>query len=290
MKKYIKLLRLKHWLKNFLIFLPIFFSGRIFNLNDIEICLLAFFIFSLTSSIVYIINDIEDVDKDKKHPIKKNRPIASGEISIKNATLIIGLLIICLLFLNYYIFIISKSVIVILMPIIYIIINILYSKFLKNIPILDVFIIVCGFLIRLLYGAVVINVNVSKWLYLVVIFLSFYLGFGKRRNEIIKNGNKSRSVLKYYTKDFLDKNMYVCLGLAIVAYSLWSVDPVTITRVGNDYLFLTIPLVMIILQIYSLDIEKESFGDPVEVLCSNKVLFSLAILYVLIMVFLIYII
>lgn len=290
MKEYIKLIRLKHWLKNFLIFLPIFFSGRIFNINYIKPTLLAFFIFSLTASVVYIINDIEDVEKDKKHPIKRDRPIASGKISIRNAIFIIVLFSLCLLFLNYYIFTITKSVISILLPIIYIIINILYSKFLKTIPILDVFIIVCGFLIRLLYGAVIIDINISKWLYLVIIFLSFYLGFGKRRNEIIKNGNKSRPVLKYYTKDFLDKNMYVCLGLAIVAYSLWSVDPVTVTRVGNDYLFLTIPFVMIILQIYSLDIEKESFGDPVEVLCSNKVLLSLAILYVLIMVFLIYIV
>lgn len=290
MKEYIKLIRLKHWLKNFLIFLPIFFSGRIFNINYIKPTLLAFFIFSLTASVVYIINDIEDVEKDKKHPIKRDRPIASGKISIRNAIFIIAFFSLCLLFLNYYIFIITQSVISILLPIIYIIINILYSKFLKTIPILDVFIIVCGFLIRLLYGAVIVDINISKWLYLVIIFLSFYLGFGKRRNEIIKNGNKSRPVLKYYTKDFLDKNMYVCLGLAIVAYSLWSVDPVTVTRVGNDYLFLTIPFVMIILQIYSLDIEKESFGDPVEVLCSNKVLLSLAILYVLIMVFLIYIV
>ena len=116
-----------------------------------------------------------------------------------------------------------------------------------------------------------------------IIFGSFYLGFGKRRNEIIKNGNKSRKVLSLYNKEFLDKNMYVCLGLAIVSYTLWCVDPATVARIGNDYLFWTIPLVMIILQLYSLNIEGNSHGDPIEVVLSDKKLIAIVILYVLVM-------
>ena len=107
-------------------------------------------------------------------------------------------------------------------------------------PIIDVVILVSGFVLRVMYGGIVVNVEVSKFLYLMVIFGSFYLGFGKRRNEILKNGDKSRRVLSYYNKEFLDKNMYVCLALAIVSYSLWCVDPSTISRIGNDYLFMTI--------------------------------------------------
>ena len=116
-----------------------------------------------------------------------------------------------------------------------------------------------------------------------IIFGSFFLGFGKRRNEIIKNGDKSRKVLKMYNQQFLDKNMYVSLGLAIVSYVLWCVDSNTIERIGNDYVFWTIPLVMIILLLYSLDIEGNSHGDPIEVVLSDKKLLITVLLYVITM-------
>ena len=122
-----------------------------------------------------------------------------------------------------------------------------------------------------------------------IIFGAFYLGFGKRRNEIIKNGKKSRKVLELYNKDFLDKNMYVAFSLAIVSYTLWCVDPTTIARIGNDYLFWTIPLIMVILQLYSLNIEGNSHGDPIEVVLSDKVLLGTVFIYAIAMVFLLYI-
>ena len=134
-----------------------------------------------------------------------------------------------------------------------------------------------------MYGGISINVEVSKYLYLMIIFGSFFLGFGKRRNEIIKNGDKSRKVLSMYNKEFLDKNMYVALALAVVSYTLWCVDPTTIERIGNDYIFWTIPLVMIILLLYSLDIEGNSHGDPIDVVLSDKKLIIAAIIYILAM-------
>ena len=134
-----------------------------------------------------------------------------------------------------------------------------------------------------MYGGIINNIEVSKWLYLMIIFGSFYLGFGKRRNEIIKNGEKSRKVLELYNKDFLDKNMYVSLALAVVSYTLWCVDSTTITRIGNDYLFWTVPLVLVILQLYSLNIEKDSHGDPIEVILEDKILIGAIVLYIIIM-------
>ena len=134
-----------------------------------------------------------------------------------------------------------------------------------------------------MYGGVAIDVEVSKYLYLMVIFGSFFLGFGKRRNEIIKNGDKSRTVLKMYNKDFLDKNMYVALALAIVSYTLWCVDMETVKRIGNDYIFWTIPLLMIIFQLYSLDIEGNSHGDPTDVILSDKKLLITVIIYMIMM-------
>ena len=296
MKNYLKLIRVKHWFKNILVFLPLFFSMNLFNRDYLLLTTLAFFIFCITSSIVYVINDISDVEKDRKHEIKKHRPLASGAISIKNAHLLIIFLLMVNIALIVLQSIIYKSVnnnigiIGILIPIVYLILNILYSKWLKNVPIIDVVILVSGFLLRVVYGGVIINVEISKWLYLMVIFGAFYLGFGKRRNEIIKNGDSSRKVLKYYNKEFLDKNLYVALGLAIVSYSLWTVDTLTITRLNSEYLFWTIPIIMIIFQLYSLDIERDSHGDPIEVVFSDKVLLATILLYIVIIVILVYVI
>lgn len=281
MSNYLKLIRIKHWLKNFLVFLPLFFSINILKFNLLVTTIIAFFIFSFTSSIVYVINDLSDIEKDKLHPIKKNRPLASGAISKSKAKVVIA--IICILQLLMMIFLYQKNnnILIFIIPIVYLILNILYSKGLKNIPIIDVVILVSGFVFRVMYGGVVTEVVVSKYLYLMIIFGSFYLGFGKRRNEIIKNGDKSRKVLALYNKEFLDKNMYVALSLAVVSYTLWCVDTTTISRIGNDYIFWTIPLLMVILQLYSLDIEGNSHGDPIEVILADKKLLVTIVLYII---------
>ena len=289
MKNYLKLIRVKHWLKNGLVFLPIFFSLNILNKEMLLTSVLAFFIFSFTSSIVYVTNDIADIDKDKLHPIKKNRPLASGKVSIKEAKLIRGILLIVL---GILLGIISKSIEsiwVLLIPVIYLVMNIAYSKKLKDIPIIDVVVIVTGFILRVIYGGLVINVEVSKYLYLMIIFGSFYLAFGKRRNEIMKNGDKSRTSLSLYNKEFLDKNMYVAFSLAIVSYILWCIDPTTIEHIGNSYIFWTIPLLMVILQLYSLNIEGNSYGDPIDVILSDKKLIICIILYMISMITIIYV-
>jgi len=290
MKEYLKLIRVKHWLKNFLVFLPIFFSINLLNPKYFFTCIVAFIIFSFSSSIVYVINDMNDVEKDRLHPIKKKRPLAAGTISIKQGKMVIGILVLLTAIMMGCIYVEVKNIVVILIPIIYILLNILYSKWLKNIPIIDVVILVSGFVLRVMYGGAVINVEVSKYLYLMIIFGSFYLGFGKRRNEIIKNGKKGRKVLELYNKEFLDKNMYVALALAVVSYSLWCVDPTTIARIGNDYLFWTIPLLMVIFQLYSLNIEGNSHGDPIEVVLSDKTLLGTILLYGISMVLLLYVI
>ena len=283
MMNYIKLIRVKHWLKNGLIFLPVFFSLNFLKINYITTCILGFFIFSFVSSIVYVINDMNDIEKDKLHPIKKERPLASGKVKPIEAKIIIGLLFVISMVLMIILYQQTENVFVFIIPFIYLIINLLYSFGFKNIPIIDVVIIVSGFVLRVMYGGVIIDVEVSKYLYLMIIFGSFFLGFGKRRNEIIKNGEKSRKVLEKYNEQFLDKNMYISLALAVVSYSLWCVDPTTVARIGNDYMFWTIPLVMIILQLYSLDIEGNSHGDPIEVILGDKKLLIVTIIYILVM-------
>lgn len=288
MKEYLKLIRVKHWLKNLLVLFPIFFNMNIHKIKYSKVLLLAFIVFCFTSSIIYVFNDISDIEKDKLHPTKKLRPLASGKISKKNAVITLITISFINIVLIGILYNINKSALVIIIPTIYIIMNLLYSKVLKNIPIIDVSIIVTGFVLRVMYGGIVTNVTVSKYLYLMIIFGAYFLAFGKRRNEMIKNGTKSRKSLKLYNKDFLDKNMYVMLSLAIVSYTLWCVDKETITRIGKDNIYWTIPIVILILEMYSLNIEKDSNGDPIEVILESKMLLVTIFIYFCIMTFMLY--
>ena len=255
--------------------MPLFFSISSFEVDTIVTALIGFLAFSLTASIIYCINDLKDIELDKKHPVKKNRPLASGKISVKCAYITIVTLIVIAGALCAYLFYKSGNIGSIIIPAVYLVLNLAYSLKLKNIPILDIVILSSGFLLRLMFGGSILDIEVSKYLYLTIIFGAFYLGFGKRRNEIIKNGNNSRKVLEYYNKEFLDKNMYVALTLAMVSYTLWTV----LSDASNDYLFWTVPLVLVIFQMYSLDIEGNSHGDPIEVVLSNKYLLLLIIVY-----------
>lgn len=269
---YIKLMRPKHYIKNLLVFLPLVFSGMLFKNNNFFITFIAFCCFCLMASSIYIMNDILDRKKDSKHDEKKKRPIASGRVSVGSAVVLI---ILCLLVLTALLVFSHISIYSIVFLALYLIINVAYSFGLKNIPILDVSIIAAGFVIRVLYGATALNIEVSNWLYLTILTGSFYLAMGKRRNEINKIGSKARGVLKYYNKDFLDKNMYMLLTMAIIFYSLWTIDNTIISHYHN-LLIWTVPLVIVISMKYSMDIEKNNFGDPTEIILSDVVLITLS--------------
>ncbi len=286
LKNYLKLIRIKHYLKNFLVFTPLLFSGNFFRGDYLLNTLLAFIAFSFTASVVYIINDIRDVEKDKLHPIKKNRPIASGKVSKIEGIVLAIILLIIAIGINLWIHASPFAFIVLFA---YLFMNIAYSFGLKNIPIIDILILSIGFLLRVFYGATILELNVSNWLYLTILSISFYLGLGKRRNEIDKSKD-SRKVLAQYNRNFLDKNMYMCLGLTIMFYSLWCVDPINSSRFsGINYLLLTVPIVMIICMKYSLDIEGDSFGDPVDVVFSDKTILVLVAIYALFIFLLLYV-
>ena len=281
-KSYIQLLRPKHYLKNILVFIPLIFSGNLFNPHLLTKSLIAFVSFSMAASIVYIFNDIRDVKLDKKHSKKKHRPIASGEVSISSAITIASILFITVFGLQYFA---NISLFGIGLLLFYLAINIVYSMGLKNVPVVDVAILSLGFVVRVLYGGESISVEVSKWLYLAILAFSFYLGLGKRRNEIRKNGSETRRVNKLYNTEFLDKNMYVCMGLTLVYYSLWAIDP----KQEHSLVFWTIPVVIVIAMVYSLTIEGEvSDGDPVSVILESKTLMLLVVIYCLLIIGLVY--
>lgn len=278
MKNYLKLIRVKHYIKNGLIFFPLFFSQNLLQLNILRNVLLSFLSFSLMCSVVYVINDLKDIKKDRKHPEKKKRPLASGAVSKNKAYVIILILLTASLLLNFIAN--QNNIYSYLLLLVYLLINILYSFGLKNIPLLDVIILVSGFLIRIIYGSIITNIDISSWLYITVMSMAFYLGLGKRRKELEKNSYNSRKVLSKYSKEFLDKNMYLCMGLTIVFYSLWTID--SSIQSSNKLMVWTVPIVLIICMLYSLDIEGSSFGDPVEVVTKNKLLLLLILVYIII--------
>ena len=274
MKNYIKLARPKHWIKNFLIFLPLFCSLS-FSKSNLFSVLLGFISFSFMASFIYIINDVRDVDKDRKHSKKKNRPIASGQVSIVSALLFASILLIISFILNYFASgsIFNKTFCCLLA---YLLINISYSLGLKNVAIIDIILLASGFILRVYFGAFLIGVPVSNWLFLTVLSASLYLGLGKRQKEFQYN-SFSREVLKSYDLKFLNDFMNICMCMIIVFYSLWTIEQ------NIDYLFLSIPLLIVIFMQYSLYMEKSDEGDPTTIFFQNKILIITTIIYILFM-------
>ncbi|MDF7663239.1 decaprenyl-phosphate phosphoribosyltransferase [Bifidobacterium sp. ESL0763] len=289
--KYLKLMRVRHYVKNVLIFAALLCSGNFFHVHELTADLIGFVSFCLISSVVYIINDIRDRDKDRAHPTKCHRPIASGAVSVRSAWVLAGVLFILSMAINAAVFHVVSTVVILL----YLALNLAYSFGLKNVPLLDVAILVSGFLIRVVYGAVISDIDVSNWLYLAVTTLAFYFAFGKRRNELQrsldsdqKKRGETRAVLKHYTAHFLDSSMNMCMTLAIAFYSLWSIEASHPPLSRSKYLVFTVPLVLLIVMKYNLTIEGDSDGDPVEVLVHDKVLMALCVLYAVVMFALLY--
>lgn len=284
-KVYLKLMRVHHYIKNGLVFAALACSGRLFEKDRFFAGVAGFAAFSLISSVVYLVNDIRDREKDARHPTKCNRPIASGMVSVPEAITMTFILLVIALGCNAVVFHMSATLLLLL----YLALNLGYSFGLKNVPLLDVTILTAGFLIRVLYGAEVTGIAVSNWLWLTVIAISFYFSLGKRRNEMQKIGRgETRAVLAFYTPGFLDKAMYMCLGLANTFYALWCVDVGTAEVYGGVNLVLTVPIVLLITLRYSMDVEGDSDGDPVEVLLHDKSLLFLCGIYLTVMFILLY--
>lgn len=285
MKDYLKEMRVHHYMKNLLVFTPLICSGQLTDPGKLVPSVYAFLSFCFLSSAIYFINDLRDREKDRNHPTKRNRPIASGKITPGAAAACAGVLIALAAVFNCLCFRPAATGLLAL----YFLLNLGYSLGLKNIPLLDVTILAAGFLIRAMYGSAVTGIEMSDWLYLVILSAAFYLGLGKRRNELKKQGGEdTREVIRKYSFSFLDSNMSICMGLVIVFYALWTMDAKTVEAYHGSRLIWTVPVVMLIFMKYSMTVEGNSDGDPVEVLLHDKALIGLCALYLLLMLALLY--
>jgi 4-hydroxybenzoate polyprenyltransferase len=289
-KALITTMRPRQWLKNTIIFAALVFDRQlsIENWPAVLRTFLGFVIFCLLSGAVYIINDIADLEADKQHPIKKNRPLASGKLSVNVArgfAIITLLIIIPLSFLLFPAFgIVAVS---------YLVLNLAYSNWIKNIPLLDVFAIALGFVLRILAGVTLIEVaRFSPWLYVVTTLGALYIGFGKRRAELAllaDRANSHRKVLDGYTLPLLDQLITIVSGTTIIAYSLYTFSAPNMP--DNHTMMLTIPFVMygIFRYLYLIQV-KHRGGAPEEVLFSDHplqitiILWGIAVLAIFYMV------
>ncbi len=258
----LKEMRVKSWIKNLFVVFPIVFSLELFQPDKLIKIILLTLAFCLISSAVYIFNDINDVENDRKHETKRLRPIAAGDISVSFASvlsvclLVAGLLLACYVnrFGVFYI-------------IAYIIINILYSKWLKKQPIIDCFCIAAGFVLRVMCGGTVVEGGVSDWMFLTIVSLSLFMAFGKRKGELGSyTGGDTRKVLDAYEMSFLDGSVFLCAGLSMVFYSLWSISQ-------KSSLMYTVPIVLfIVIRYLFLVFKGQAEADPTNLLLSDKCL------------------
>ncbi|HFD2046094.1 TPA: decaprenyl-phosphate phosphoribosyltransferase [Clostridium perfringens] len=271
----LKLMRPKQWIKNFFVFGALIFSYSFLNLNKTIAALIAFILFCLISSTVYIMNDILDVEKDRVHPKKRFRPIASGAISIKQATIALVVLLAISMISS---FMINKGLFFIL--VLYFINNIFYSFKIKNIVILDVISIAVGFILRVIAGGVAIDVSLSGWILLCTFFISLFLGFEKRRNEIIKlegKANAHRKILDDYSDELLKQFSDITLTCTVISYAMY-----TFVAYENAYMMITNIFVVYGLFRYKyLSMKKGQGGSPTETVMTDKSIIIDVILWVI---------
>ena len=240
-KHLLKAMRLRQWTKNSFVFFALIFDKQLFHADAFIRTLEGFFLFCLISSAVYLFNDIADIEADRKHPEKKKRPLASGKLPVNVAVIAAVTLAAASISIGYFL-----APIFALIVAIYFSVNLLYSNWLKHIPILDVLIVSSGFVLRVGAGVALITVErFSPWLYMITVLFSLYIGFGKRRAEmtLLSQGATShRKVLDGYTIPLLDQYITIVSGMTIVAYSLYTFSAPNLP--DNNSMMLTIPFVV----------------------------------------------
>lgn len=283
----VAILRPRQWVKNTVLFAALVFSHSLTETDHAVRSLAAFALFCALSSAVYILNDMMDLENDRAHPTKSRRPLAAGEVPLGAAGAAGAALAIGGLLLSY-----RLSPAFAALAAIYLILNILYSAWLKNVVIVDVMVIASGFVIRAVSGGVVIGVEVSAWLILCTILLSLFLGFTKRRQELAQLEGQavtSRAILKEYSVAFLDQMISIVTAATVVAYFLYTLSPDTRSKLGTPYLPLTIPFVLYGIFRYLYLVHQRNMGEnPTGALYADRPLFLNVVLWVVTAVVILY--
>jgi 4-hydroxybenzoate polyprenyltransferase len=268
-KNFAKLIRVKDWIKNSFVFIPIFFSGQLYDLQKMQEVAIAFVSFCLVSSSIYILNDFQDREEDRLHPFKKYRPLASGAISPEVALTILVILLIAGGLLSMLLDASFRWILLV-----YLLINIGYSLGLKKVSIVDLIIVALGFILRVLAGGIAADVQISKWLVVMVFLLSLFIVVTKRRDDIlefIKTGKVLRTTIHHYNLDFINSVISTLSGMIILAYILYTISPEVIERLDSQYLYFTGIFVVIgLLRYLQIILVENSGGSPVKIIYKDR--------------------
>ena len=274
-------MRPKQWTKNLLVFAALLFSKELFNVNHITETILAFILFCLAASAIYVVNDIGDREEDAYHPTKKLRPIASGKVSIHEAQLLVISLLTIVLVTSLLLLPLSFLFVLIL----YVVLNFFYSSGLKHVVIVDLLIVATGFVLRAIAGAVAINVSISPWLLATTFFAALFIILGKRRHELLSLGEVSknhRSVLGEYSQEMLDAFLIIATTASIIMYVLYTMAERTIEIFSTANLIYTVIFVVYgIFRAYYLIYQKQQGGAPTEMFLTDRQLQVNMILWVI---------
>jgi len=273
-------MRLQQWIKNLFLFAALVFSGHLFKVHDILLTVIGFFAFSFLSSATYLFNDVVDIENDKIHPIKSKRPIASGTLSSQTAMMAAAALAILSLVVG---FLLRREFGIVLAT--YLALNVSYSLKLKHIVILDAMSIAGGFVLRVVAGAVLIQVLTSEWLIICTILISLFLGFSKRRTELVsldEQANHHRSVLAQYSPRFLDQMIGIVTSSTVMSYALYTISDETVRKFGTKNLIYTVPFVLYGIFRYLYLVDKKAEGvDPAKTILTDISLLVNVVLWVI---------
>lgn len=288
MGNYLKLLRPKDWAKNLFLFIPLFFSGQITDSGKLIMIFWGFIAFCMVASSIYIINDYKDIEDDKKHPEKCNRPLASGAVSKSTAMVVFFLLFIGGLTMAW--FIRDKFLFVLS---IYFLLNLGYSFGLKNIPILDIIILAAGFVLRIKAGSVIARIPLSEWIIVMVFLLSLFMAIGKRRDDVLiklSSGTDMRKAIKGYNLDFLNVLLSLVCAVIIVAYFMYTMSPEIKMQFGTHRLYYTCLFVIAgIMRYLQIIFVQAASGSPTKILYKDRFIQITLLLWIASYIFFIYV-
>jgi len=270
-KAYITLLRPNQWVKNIFIFLPVFFGGAMGDIDLVSKCFVVFAAFSFAASSIYCFNDIWDIKADRQHPVKCHRPVASGDVSVKSAYMLMFLMLVLSITI---VFVFAKSPFEILVVIgAYFITNIAYCVKLKQKAIIDVIIIAFGFVFRVVLGGIATGIILSHWIIIMTFLLALFLALSKRRDDVLlfqQSGVKARKNIDRYNMEFMNLSITIVASVTIVAYIMYTVSAEVIAQIGSEYLYTTSLFVLIgILRYLQLTIVDTKSGSPTQVLLKD---------------------
>lgn len=291
MKNLIRLIRPKQWIKNLIVLLPVFFGGALLHPSAIYAGLITALSFSFAASSIYCLNDIIDIEDDKHHPIKCNRPLASGAISIPQGyTLMVLMLILSMAstFLLYDHQLETAGVIAF-----YWLLNIGYCLKLKQYAIIDVCIVAFGFVLRVLAGGVSTSIHLSKWIVLMTFLLMLFLSFTKRRDDVVRmneTGHAPRQNTIRYNLTFINQAITITSSVTLVCYIMYTVSPETIQNFHTDYLYLTSVFVLVgLLRYIQIAVVDKKSGDPTKVILRDRFTQLIVLAFGLAFLFIIYV-